>query len=234
MNIERFCIKFNRAFPKRKIDKPTRLYKTPYLRRFFDPCPAVKGAISIKKQKLLKIAFSCLDPNECYLEVGTYRGKSLISAVKGNPMRSVFACDNFTSFGKDSSFREVKNNLKLYNISEKVIFYNEDFKKVLNKEKVSMPVGLYFYDGSHDEESQYLAIKKAENLLSTEALVIVDDWRYAEDSKSYAKKATERAIEESSNEWKMIYNLPARYNGDHEMWWNGVGVFSFHKLNLRD
>jgi hypothetical protein len=92
---------------------------------------------------------------------------------------------------------------------------------------IPIPVGVYFYDGAHDEKSQYLAIKNVELLLAKEAVVVIDDWRFAEDSRSYAKVGTEKAIAESANDWMMLYELPARYNGDRAMWWNGVCVFAF-------
>ncbi len=184
---------------------------------------------SIKKQKLLNLAFSCLDASECYLEVGTYLGKSLISAMLGNPRRRVFACDNFSEFTATNSYEQLKRNLEAYNLLEQVDFFNADFPSVLTKDKISLPIGVYFYDGPHDEESHYRGIKIVEPLLSDEALVIIDDWRFAPDSQSYAKSGTERAIAESVHGWQMLYELSARYNGDRAMWWNGVAVYAFNR-----
>jgi hypothetical protein len=101
---------------------------------------------------------------------------------------------------------------------------------VLNREKIPQPIGLYFYDGAHDEDSQYEGIRQAEPLLAGKALVIVDDWRFAEDSRSYAQRGTQRAIAESANEWQLLYELPARFNGDRALWWNGVAVLAFRRL----
>jgi len=232
MDTSKFCARFDNTFPRDKIATPTFLYGNRILRIFFDPCPIVIGMSSIKNQRLLNIAFSCLDTNESYLEVGTYLGKSLISAMLGNSERKIYACDNFSQFAFSNSFERLQNNLRKYKLDKSVTFYNEDFLEVLNKDKIAVPVGVYFYDGAHDESSQYLAIKKVENLLSDEAVVIVDDWRFAEDSKSYAKVGTEKAIAESSHEWKVLYELPARYNGDRAMWWNGVCVFSFRRRKV--
>lgn len=72
-------------------------------------------------------------------------------------------------------------------------------------------------------------MKLAEPFLGEGALVIVDDWRFAPDSQSYAKVGTERAIAESQNEWNLLYDLPARHNGDRAMWWNGIAVFGFRR-----
>lgn len=225
MDIIAFCRKFEAQFSWEKISRPTFFYGNRILRQLFDPCPDVKGLIAIKNQKLLNIAFSCLGEDECYLEIGTYLGKSLISTLVGNPPRQVYGCDNFSEFA--GSFQDFQSNLRKYKFDDQVEFYNCDFREVFNKRKIPMPVGLYFYDGAHDEDSQYLAVKEVEPLLAAEAIVIIDDWRFAEDSRSYAKVGTERAMQESVHEWKILYELPARFNGDRAMWWNGVGVLSF-------
>jgi len=181
------------------------------------------------KLKLLNLAYSCLDANECYVEIGTFVGKSIISAMINNKLRKTFACDNFSQFQDMSSEAILMSNLEKYNLRDKIIFFDTDFRKILTNEIINIPIGLYFYDGTHDFESQYWAIKLVENLLAQEALVIVDDWRYAPDSNSYAKEATIKAIEESIFQYDLLYELPARYNGDHGMWWNGIGVFAFYR-----
>jgi len=232
MNISEFCARFDGAFPRDKVSIPTWWYGNRIWRRFFDPCPSVDGMISIKNQRLLNIAFSCLDADECYLEVGTFVGKSLISAMLGNPERKVYACDNFCQFTPINCLEKLQNNLRRYKLDRNITFYNSDYLEILNTNFISIPVGLYFYDGAHDEDSQYLAIREVEPLLSRNAIVIVDDWRFAEDSESYARAGVEKALAESSHEWKMLYELPARYNGDQAMWWNGVCVFSFSRREV--
>jgi hypothetical protein len=229
MDIRNFCLIFELYFPRNEVQNISIHLEDKFTRSFFDPCFFIDGMTSIKKQKLLNIAFSCLTDSECYLEIGTYQGKSLVSAMINNVERKVYACDNFSEFTATNSMQLLNSNLEFYKLKNKVTFFNADFRNVLNKEKIELPVGLYFYDGAHDMDSQYIAIKTVESLLSDEALVIVDDWRFAPDSQSYAKLGTGKAISESSHTWKMLYELPARYNGDHAMWWNGVGVFSFNR-----
>lgn len=232
MNTQEFCVKFEQMFSPKKVTKPTFLYGNRLARFLLDPCRGVQGMASIKKLKLLNIAFACLDPNECYLEVGTYLGKSLIAAIQGNPERQVFACDNFSEFTSSNSYEKLRSNLQAYHLQDRVTFYNADFLTVFKRNRIPLPIGMYFYDGAHDQPSQYHAIKNVEPLLADEALVIVDDWRFAPDSQSYAKVATEKAIAESANAWQMLYELPARYNGDLAMWWNGIAVFAFKRNRM--
>jgi predicted O-methyltransferase YrrM len=202
-----------------------------------DPCPDVAGMASLKKLKLLNLAAGCLPENgkECYLEVGSFQGKSLVAALAGNSHVRAVACDNFTLFDDPNSpknFDILKQNLASYRLSERVQFFDCDFRELLTSWNVrQLPrVGVYFYDGAHDEESQFLGVRMAEDLLADNAVVIVDDWRHAKDSESYAEAGTKRAISDSPNEWSIRHVLPARYNGDLEQWWNGVGVLRFKRV----
>lgn len=228
MNCKFFQDAFSDRFRGRLLNLPTYEYWDPIVSHKLDSCPDVDGKLSLKKQQLLNLAFRFLDPGEAYFEVGTYQGKSLISAMIDNPPRPVFACDNFSQFD-DNSFETLHNNLAKHGLSGNVTFFNCDFLEAYAPSKLTLPIGLYFYDGAHDYQSQYDAIVRAEPFLANEALVLVDDWRYDFDSGSFAKEATLKAIDESRANWELLYELPARFNGDRAMWWNGVGVLSFRR-----
>lgn len=193
-----------------------------------DRCADVQGMLSLRKQELLNLAFSLLPEGEAYLEVGTYMGKSLLSAMLDNSVRAVYAVDNFSEFD-GNTFEVLKGNLTRYGMYEQVTFCNADFRSIFYSGMIQQPIGLYFYDGGHDYQSQYDAIKLVEPFLADEALVLVDDWRFGPDSGSYAREGTLNAAAESSNRFRLLYELPARYNGDLAMWWNGVGVLSFQR-----
>jgi predicted O-methyltransferase YrrM len=203
---------------------------------YFDPeysakedlCPEVEGKLSIKKQQLLNLAYGLLPEGEAYLEIGTYHGKSLLSALIGNAPRPTYACDNFSEFDVNS-LQITLGNLDRYDLRDAVTFYDSDFRAVCTSQHLPSPIGLYFYDGAHDFESQYLAIKLVEPFLANEAIILVDDWRFAPDSQSYASQGTVQAASESPNTWQILYELPSRFNGDLAMWWNGVGVLSFRR-----
>lgn len=201
-----------------------------------DPCPRVTGMASPKKLQLLNRAGAALPPDgsECYLEVGTFQGKSLISVLYGNSHVFGVACDDFSLFDdpvEPKNLRALQNNLKEHSLEKRVRFFNSDFRRVLPEWSAHRlpPVGFYFYDGAHDEESQYTGIRMAEPLLADEALVLVDDWRLAPDSDSHAEAGTRRAIAESPHDWRIVHELPARHNGDREYWWNGLAILTFHR-----
>lgn len=213
-----------------------RLFERIGLMPSMDPCPAVAGMASPKKLKLLNLAGACLPSqrSECYVEVGTFQGKSLISALVGNPHALGVACDDFSLFDNPSepkNFKALQENIRSHGLNDRVRFFNQDFRAFLQAWPTLglPPAGVYFYDGAHDEESQYLGIELAEPILADEALVLVDDWRYAPDSDSRAESGTRRAMARSTHEWKLVLELPARWNGDRDLWWNGLAVLVFKR-----
>lgn len=230
MDIGHFMWLYDYLFPPDQRYVPQVAHSRPDVVKHLDPCPDVSGMTSLNKQRLLHAAFYCLGEGECYLEVGTYNGKSLISAALGNPARPVHACDDFSEFTGSNTHAILEANLRRYGLDEHVKFHNGDFRTALTDGRITEPVGLYFYDGAHDEQSQYDGIVLGEPLLADEALVFVDDWRLAEDSGSYAEAGTIRAMENSKNQYELLDLLPARFNGDTELWWNGFAVFGFRRL----
>jgi len=237
MDVDRFIKWFERTLATPQWSRPrTWASLLRSSQKIDDPCPDVVGMASSKKLKLLNLAVSIL-PNggqEAYLEVGTYLGKSLVAATLGNSGRLVVGCDNFSEFATGSAnnnYTVLQSNLAKYGLLDKIKFYDEDFQSLFQRWRTEglPPIGVYFYDGAHDEESQYRAIRYVEPLLADSALVIVDDWRWANDSRSYAETATRKAISESQYQWEICYILPARFNGDTEMWWNGVALLTFRR-----
>ena len=194
-----------------------------------DLCPKVRGMTSPKVQRLLQLGASCVPTGECYFEVGTFHGKTLISAALENEQCAIFACDNFSGFDRSVSIERLRRNLRLYCSDEQSLailrrFYAEDFRSVLQDGRVAHPIGFYFYDGAHTTESQRDAIRCVEGSLADEAIVVVDDWEFAP-----VRPATLSVIEDSVHDWKILYELPARSNADRQMWWHGVGVLSFNR-----
>jgi predicted O-methyltransferase YrrM len=229
VNTAAFLTAFERRFPARTRGVPATRYTLGLIRRLIDPCPTVRGMTAPRNQRLLNLAVAHLPEGEAYLEVGVFQGKTLISALRGNPRRPAYACDNFSEFEGSSSLAVLRHNLAHHGLDDSVTFLNTDFRTALLAGSIAHQAGVYFYDGAHDEQSQYEGILLAERVLADEALVIVDDWRYAPDSGSRAEAGTLRAMADSNNNWTVLLTLPARHNGDNAMWWNGVGILRFRR-----
>ncbi len=231
MDIRGFQQQFAEHFPEVERGQPTPVLEQTFTRSFFDPCFNVPGMTAVKNQFLLKLAFACIAQDECYLEVGTWLGKTLISAAANNVVRKAYACDDFSEYtpNPELSLANLRHHLQLYGLKEKVTFYNDDFRNIMDRDHVPEPVGLYLYDGGHSEQDHEDGIVLAEPLLADEALVVIDDWNFEE-----APKGAEKAVAASQQEWERLYVLPARTNGDHGLWWNGVAVYAFRRTGNED
>lgn len=226
MNTGHFCRAFDHFFPPEERLQPTALLEQAFTRSFFDPCFLVPGFTSVKFQHTLRLAYSFLPPDECYLEVGSLQGKTLISAMLQNPARKTYACDNFSEFTDNpgQSAESLRGHLRMYGLEERAVFHDADFRDIMDREHVPEPVGLYLYDAAHTEEMQFLGIQLAEPLLADEALVIVDDWNWAD-----VVAGTRRAFGASANEWTPLYELTHPGESSHALWWNGTAMFRFRR-----
>src|SRR3981189_513062 len=81
---------------------------------FAEILEAVPGLAQPNNLALLNVAARCRDEGESYVEVGTYRGTSLIAAMLGNDGDFV-ALDNW-SLGEGSR-EQLKQNLARYSLA---------------------------------------------------------------------------------------------------------------------
>src|ERR1700721_2464510 len=58
----------------------------------------IPGMATENKLRLLNCAVASLDAGEVYVEVGCYKGASLVGAATSNPHARIFACENFSPF----------------------------------------------------------------------------------------------------------------------------------------
>jgi hypothetical protein len=191
---------------------------------YSDPVPEIDGDTSPKVLWLLNLAYSFLDPNEAYLETKVYHGKSLVAALRYNDLRPIYACDNFCLYHEDKIVERFTHNMRRCRLTDKIFFFNSDFRDILNTRAVKHKVGVYFCNSALNEDQQYDAIVLAEPLLADDAIVIVGDWCCES-----IRKGTFEAFRGSDCEWELIYELPARGKADCKMWWNGIGLFSFKR-----
>ena len=141
----------------------------------------VAGYTGPNELAVLNVAAQVLPSHESYLEVGTYKGRSLCAAVQGNSDKQFFAMENFMEFGMAGrqAREELQDNLRRYAGDAQVHLLEGDCFKLMARADVfgaeGRPVGVYFYDGEHTLLSHYLALAAVEPLLADEALVLVDD-----------------------------------------------------------
>lgn len=169
-----------------------------------------------------------------YLEIGTYQGSTLISALHGNE-GNFFAIDNFVWEG-DKNRRILRDNLEKFDLQDKVKFFDADCWE-LDLGQIDKKINVYFYDGDHNLEKQGEALTYFGPVLADEFIYIVDDWRDAgDDEKSGAARGTYVGIKEG--EYNIAYEAEAPRStrlplgvtgpGYHQ----GLGIFVLEKNDV--
>lgn len=154
-----------------------------------------------------------------YLEIGSWKGSTLISALFGNRqgMKEAIAIDNWSQFDAPRSlFWENVDSL----LGERTFKFYETNCFTLDKNGVFFtPINIYFYDGDHGEESQKRAFTYFNPVFDDVFIAIVDDWNW-----DYVRRGTEAAFQELKYEILFEKSLFSKQNGDVSSWWNGLYV----------
>ena len=112
--------------------------------------------------------------NPRYLEVGSWAGSTLCSAIHKNALTAV-AIDNWSQFGGPiSSF--FSNVSRHCSADTKLTVVSRDFRTVAFDALGRFNV--YLFDGPHEYADQYDGLAMAINCLDNEFIYIVDDWNW--------------------------------------------------------
>jgi predicted O-methyltransferase YrrM len=200
----------------------------PVDRRFRDVLADVPGMATEHKLALLNLAAAHLGPGEAYLEVGSFKGLSLIGAMLGNPDRRFYAIENFLEFNPDGTARaELEANLARWAGPGRARVLEGDCFDLLRRgQGPEEPVGVYFYDGAHGRLPHYLALGVAEPWLADRALVVIDDASWP-----IVARATDRYVAAHPG-YRLLFDLAADHEEDPR-WWNGVRVYAFERPPAR-
>lgn len=189
------------------------------------PCLAqdVPGMTSPKMRLFLNRLARKLPPDEAYLEIGTHRGATLISALLDNKNVTAYACDDFSGF-REAGDPEIDFKANWERYKERlpdITFYKMDsFELSKQDAPFKKPIGIYFYDGFHDSKTQYQAIVEYARFLSKKSIIIIDDWNW-----EWVRKSTwdgVRAIRPKSTWFKEILS---KGDADNNGFWNGICAF---------
>ncbi len=134
----------------------------------------IGGWAAVGLMNLLNFGVKCMDPEEEYLEIGTFGGRSLVGALYDNDRLAQV----FDPFGSEHSepeeiLRSWNKTINEYGIEDRITFYRmycEQFRGQLPK------IGLFLYDGNHDSGHTYEGLKNFEGYLADKSIIIVDDY----------------------------------------------------------
>jgi Methyltransferase domain len=124
---------------------------------------------------------SCAENGTCYLEVGTYRGLTLLSVASANSSVPCYGIDNFAQHdhtGMNETLirqRAAKFNITNANL---IITDFEDALMNLDSHIGKKQVGCYLVDGPHDYRSQLVCLTLARKWLAPRSIIFIDDSNY--------------------------------------------------------
>lgn len=114
-------------------------------------------------------------PNARYLEVGSWMGSTLCSAVHGNQVAAVAIDDWSEFFGPKEEF--LANVRRFTTPGAEVTFIEGDFRGV-DYTKLPGPFNVYLFDGPHEAIDQFQGLSLALPCLAEQFVFIVDDWNW--------------------------------------------------------
>jgi hypothetical protein len=161
-----------------------------------------------------------------YLEIGTWKGSSVCSAMCNNKA-TVVCIDNWEEFGGPKN--EFLNNFNSYKGQNNATFIEADCFKldISNLPKFN----IYLYDGNHSMISHYFALQHYYDCLDDIFIFIVDDWNW-----EYVREGTKTAIKTLNLNVLFEKEIRLTFDNSHtpeplasETWHNGIYVTILQK-----
>jgi protein O-GlcNAc transferase len=186
--------------------------------RFREVADRVPGLTRPNNLALLNLAASHLAADELYVEIGSFRGTSLIAAMLGNGGKRFVAIDDFSM--EDASRAQLESNLEEFDLSGATIIEGDAFAILRGDALDRGRVGVYYYDAAHTYEQQLDGLRLAEPYLAQRALLIVDDtdWDFVARATRDYLEAEERA--------RLLVDISGKDAGQ-PAWWEGVQVLAW-------
>jgi hypothetical protein len=162
-----------------------------------------------------------------YLEIGTWKGSSVCSAMCNNKAK-VVCIDNWSEFGGPKD--EFLVNFEKYKGDNEASFIESDCYKV---DVSTLPkFNIYMYDGNHTNESHYKALTHYYECLDDIFIFIVDDWNWKE-----VRDGTMTSIQKLNltrlHEWELRTTKndthPQWGSPEQKAWHNGIYVAILQK-----
>ncbi len=192
---------------------------------YIDVLKAVQGMTTPSTMHLLNLAVQHLGPNECYLEVGTWRGATLIGALLGNDAQGI-AIDDDSMNEHDGDERESRevwyDNVFTFGIGARAEYVNGNVPSIWNTLGLRSNIGVYLFDGDKATEcAAYAGLAGVIPFLADEALIFIDDAN--EITVRLAAHKLERAY---PDQVVKILDIPTPGNC-WPAWWNGIMALSW-------
>jgi tetratricopeptide (TPR) repeat protein len=182
--------------------------------------PAVLGlrGMSGKRYRYFINNLVRITPDARYLEVGSWAGSTLCSAINRNQVRAV-AIDNWSLFGGPAA--EFHANLARFKTEADATFIEADFRQV-DFSSIGK-FNLYLFDGPHGHQDQSDGVTLAQPAMDDYFILIVDDWNWPDVRTGTYEgiKLAGLSVQFSVEIFTSMDNLHAKVHGKDSDWHNG-------------
>ncbi len=166
-----------------------------------------------------------------HLEIGSYMGSSIISALFDNLNAVGIAVDNFSEF--QGPREELCKNLASYlKGQDNYIVIDDDCWNIKELPENRLAT-TYLYDGVHNLEAQTKAITHFYKMCTKYFILMVDD--SATDSWTNAMKGTREGIKQAGLKIHFEYDIPmttSAYHQGGDSFWNGCYVAVLERTDI--
>jgi hypothetical protein len=167
-----------------------------------------------------------------YLEIGVYRGLTLMNVAAAAPRLRCLGCDNFSQFDPSGENKGVVlSHIAKLGLQDTVGLIEMDFEQLLGDAEDTIQgrkVPVYFFDGPHDYRSQLIGLMWGRKILAEGGIMVVDDTNYAQ-----VRQATYDFLKGNSD-FTLLFEAytaghphsvtPQQNQECRKTWWNGVHV----------
>lgn len=196
---------------------------------YIDVLNHVQGMTTPSTMHLLNLAVQCLDSDdaECYLEVGTWRGSTLIGALLGNNVDGI-AIDNDTMNEHDQDQRSSqavwRENVARFGMEGRAHYIDASVPAVWETLDPPGPVGVYLFDGDKaTDEAACAGLRGVVPFLAERALLFLDD---ANDI--HVRRAAWTFCNEYHGQAAKILDIPTPGNC-WPCFWNGILAIAWQR-----
>ena len=203
-----------------------------YTSKITDEILRMDGMSGIKTRHFYNNICSMNDAR--YLEIGTWKGSSICSAMCKNKMTCV-AIDNWSEFADALTSKIFFQNFNNFKGNNKATFIEKNCWDI-DVTKLGK-FNIYMYDGNHSKTSHFQALNHYLHCLDDEFIYLVDDWNWKD-----VRDGTLKSIK--NNNVKILYQKQIFTNqagvpdwgpgtgnrfGIDGDWHNGISIFVLNK-----
>jgi len=165
-----------------------------------------------------------------YLEIGSWKGASLISTLFNNSSLQGMAVDDWSEFNENGSVaKECLSNVDRFIVPVEGLPIVFDMGSCWHVQCLPFRPDLYLFDGGHSFEDHRKAVTHFFPMMADQFIFIVDD--FSNPDFHAVKEGTLAGLSDVKDQYKVVKDWELWEEGEGSVrWWNGLGVFLIERI----